>query len=409
MHKHKPLTDFAVKSAKPKLLANGALDRNEIPDPGCPGLYLAVQVSGAKGFAHRYRFNGQTRRDVLEGNWPELTLAEARAQVATARALLAQKVDPKPKQAEPQPGPAATGDTFAEIATRHWQLKAAKGVRSAARSLRELQRLVFPTLGSRAVADIRKSDIIAVLDRIATERGLRTHDKTSADIRQVLIEHSVRSDDYVCPLVKGIRLRTPEEGARERILDDAELRAVWIAAEANGVFGSLVQFLILTACRRNEAALMPESELSRDGKWTLAAARNKTKKTLCRPLSRAALAVLAGLPRGGSDDLVFHVPEGRPLHKSFADRKLRFDEACGVQGWVLHDLRRTARSLMSRAKVPTDHAERALGHVIGGVRGVYDHYLYEQEILAAYEALAALIERIVHPRDNVVELGERRA
>jgi integrase len=404
MRKTRLLTDIAIRNARPKLI-NGIMVRDEIADRGCPGLYLAVQPTGGKGFAHRYRFAGKTRRDVLEGAWPALSLADARKQVAAARALLAKGVDPKP---QPQPKPAAAKDTFAEIARRHWQMKAAKGVRSAARSLAELERLVFAELGDRPIADIRKSDVVRVLDGIALKQGFRTHDKVSADIRQVMVEHSLRSDDYICPLVKGIRLLKPKERARKRILTDEELRKVVVAAEANGLFGAFVRFLLLTACRRNEAALMPWSELSRDGKWTLPAVRNKTKEVLCRPLSRAALAVLAGLPRGDSE-LVFHATEGRPLVKSFADRKAKFDRACGVTGWTQHDLRRTARSLMSRAKVPLDHAERVLGHVIGGVRGVYDQHAYEPEILAAYESLAALVERIVHPQDNIVELGERRA
>jgi integrase len=67
-----------------------------------------------------------------------------------------------------------------------------------------------------------------------------------------------------------------------------------------------------------------------------------------------------------------------------------------------HDLRRTARSLMSRAGVNPDIAERCLGHVIGGVRGVYDRHQYIEEMHHAFEALASQIERIVHPVENVV-------
>ena len=75
---------------------------------------------------------------------------------------------------------------------------------------------------------------------------------------------------------------------------------------------------------------------------------------------------------------------------------------CGVSGWTIHDLRRTARSLLSRAGVNADVAERCLGHVVGGVRGVYDRHQYQAEMLHAYEALAALIERIVDPPSGVV-------
>jgi hypothetical protein len=59
---------------------------------------------------------------------------------------------------------------------------------------------------------------------------------------------------------------------------------------------------------------------------------------------------------------------------------------------------------MSRAGVPQDHAERCLGHVIAGVRGTYDRHRYLDEMLHAYEALAAQIERIVNPQENVVAL-----
>ena len=70
--------------------------------------------------------------------------------------------------------------------------------------------------------------------------------------------------------------------------------------------------------------------------------------------------------------------------------------------WTLHDLRRTARTLMSRAGVNADIAERCLGHVLSGVRGVYDKHQYQTEMAHAYEAVASLIERIVHPPADVV-------
>jgi hypothetical protein len=59
---------------------------------------------------------------------------------------------------------------------------------------------------------------------------------------------------------------------------------------------------------------------------------------------------------------------------------------------------------MSRAGVPADHAERCLGHVIGGVRGIYDRHEFSREKREAFEALAAQIERILNPADNVVPL-----
>ena len=95
---------------------------------------------------------------------------------------------------------------------------------------------------------------------------------------------------------------------------------------------------------------------------------------------------------------------GRVALSGLSGRKAEFDRLCGVSGWTLHDLRRTARSLMSRAGVNSDHAERCLGHVIGGVRGTYDRHEYYEEKRHAFEALAAQIERILNPIENVVPM-----
>jgi integrase len=179
-------------------------------------------------------------------------------------------------------------------------------------------------------------------------------------------------------------------------------RAVWLAAEANGVFGALVRFILLTAARRSEASALRWSEIN-GGEWTLPAERNKTKIELVRPLTRAALAVL---PDSGCE-WVF-APNGKPI-TALSQFKTRFDQGCGVSDYVLHDLRRTARSLMSRAGVDADIAERCLGHVIPGVRSVYDRHEYRREKQQAYEALAGLIDRIVKGTGaDIVSIGKRR-
>jgi integrase len=99
---------------------------------------------------------------------------------------------------------------------------------------------------------------------------------------------------------------------------------------------------------------------------------------------------------------VFTTNGGATPFTSFSNFKAAFDEASGTKGWTHHDLRRTARSLMSRAGVPTDHAERCLGHVIGGVRAVYDRHEYHREKQRAFEMLAAEIDRIVEGRSAKV-------
>jgi len=80
-----------------------------------------------------------------------------------------------------------------------------------------------------------------------------------------------------------------------------------------------------------------------------------------------------------------------------------------VSNWRVHDLRRTARSLLSRAGIAADIGERCLGHALPGIRGTYDHYDYQPEMRRAYDALAALIERIANPpKGNVTALRKRK-
>src|SRR5262249_50072051 len=161
----------------------------------------------------------------------------------------------------------------------------------------------------------------------------------------------------------------------------------------------------LTAARRTEAAHMRRSEIQ-GSDWVLPATRNKAGQELVRPLSKAAQAVLTDVPRFSGSDFVFTADGLRPLG-GVSRIKTAFDKKCSITGWILHDLRRTARSLMSRAGVNADIAERCLGHVIAGVRGVYDRHQYRAEMLHAYEALAAQIERILDPRENVVALRSK--
>ena len=142
------------------------------------------------------------------------------------------------------------------------------------------------------------------------------------------------------------------------------------------------------------------------GDWTLPAARNKTKVDLVRPLSKVALAVLPERIEGC--DLVF-TTDGRTPISGFSKFKRSLDVASKVTDWTLHDLRRTARSLMSRGGVPSDHAERALGHVMPGVRGTYDRHEYHDEKRRGFGALASQIERILNPSPaNVTQLRKGR-
>jgi integrase len=152
------------------------------------------------------------------------------------------------------------------------------------------------------------------------------------------------------------------------------------------------------------------------GLWTIPGERYKTKLDHVIPLTAHANALISGKPPGanGNSWFVFSSTGGAKPFSGYSKAKRKLDEAIAVirkreqrepmPGWCLHDLRRTARSLMSRAKVPADHAERALGHVIGGVRETYDRYEYLDEKRDAFERLSGIVSNILNPELNVSTL-----
>jgi integrase len=159
-----------------------------------------------------------------------------------------------------------------------------------------------------------------------------------------------------------------------------------------------------------------------DDIWTIPAERYKTKRQNFVPLSKAALAIIEAQPKFDDCDYVFPSRAKTPFSRS-GKSKVKLDKAIvaamkkranngakvePIPNWTLHDLRRTAKTLMARAGVRPDISERVLGHVIAGVEGTYDRHSYADEKRDALEKLAAMIERILNPLpSNVETLGDR--
>jgi integrase len=348
-------------------------------DEETTGLDLRVSRTGVKSWTYNYTANGKRAR-LTFGQYPATSLGAARAKADEARSEGPQAI--------------ATAGTFQAICDDY--LRRAT-LRSMAWRKATLERLVYPALGAKPIDDVRRSDIAQLLDRIEEESGPSMADQTLAIVRRILNWHASRSDEFRSPIVRGMARTKPKERERERVLSDDELRLVWKIAEAEP-FGCFLQFIHLTASRRNEAAHARRSEITGTD-WTIPGARYKTKKDHLVPLSAMARDCL---PKEDGD-FVFTRDGTKPLNGS--NFKAAFDKATGpMPRWTLHDLRRTARSLMSRAGVPSDHAERCLGHVIGGVRGTYDRHEYYEEKRRAFEALASLVARIVDPQERVVSL-----
>jgi integrase len=390
----KGFTDIAIQNLKP------GDTRREIPDPGCAGLYLVLQPSGKKSFAVRYRFNNTPRKLTLQAG---VSLAAARKLASDALHEVAQGRDPsEAKKATRATATAAKANTVRSLCENYLKREAGK-LRTGHQRRLVLERLVYPEIGDTSLANLKRSHIVALLDKIEDANGVKMCDLVLAYVRKIFAWHSARVDDFNSPIVRGMSRYDAKARQGTRVLTDDEVRKLWAVTEPGNTpapFHALVRFLLLTGARRDEVREMPWTEI--DGTdWHLPAVRNKVKFDLTRPLSKAAQDILNGLPV--IDDGKYVFGDGRhPL--SLTAPTARLMAQMGVSDVRLHDLRRTARTLLSRAGVNSDVAERCLGHVISGVRSVYDKHNFHREMAEAYEALAALIERIINPVDNVTPM-----
>ena len=219
-------------------------------------------------------------------------------------------------------------------------------------------------------------------------------DRVYSLVKQITNWHAEKLDDYTPPFLAK---RTKRYGgkAREHVLSDDEIRAIW-ACEDDPTFSNFVKFALLCGQRKQTILAARWQDISPSGVWTIPDRGDCAKGTVGKvQLSELALSIVRSQLRIPGKDLIFAAVHGKGAYGAFSRAKKRLDEASGVTAWRVHDLLRSARTLMSRAGVDKDHAEYALGHVIGGVRGAYDRHKYFDEKSAALAALAAEIEKIV--------------
>ena len=302
--------------------------------------------------------------------------------------------------------PPVKPDSFRAIAEKYLELHVLKnGLRSQDEIERILSKLIYPVWENREFENIRRSDVAKLLDMVEVASGSHQADSVLGVVRGIMNWYTSRSDDYVVPIAPRMGRVDPEARERDRVLEDDEIRAVWPVAEASGVFGGIVRFALLTGQRRAKIASMKWGDVTVDGVWNIPIEKREKGNGGALVLPESALAVIKEQKRIAENSYVF-AGRGGGHFKGFSAPKRAFDEKVGdLPNWTLHDLRRTARSLMARAGVRPDIAERVMGHAIRGVERVYDRHQYLEEKAEALRRLAGQIDLILQPpADNVMPL-----
>jgi integrase len=390
--KRRTLTDIGVATLKPRAA------RYTVPDPELRGHYVRVAPTGAKAFLTVTRAPSGKQVWTTIGPVDALSIEQARikARDVLTRVRAGMSIEP------------AKASTFEAVADswreRHVQKN---GLRSEREVTRLLRVHVYPAWKEREFLSIRRSDMAALLDHVEDNHSARQADYVLNVVRSIMNWYATRNDDYTPPIVRGMRRQNPQAQARARILSDDEVRLIWKAAEANGTFGGILRLCLLTAQRSRKVTGMRWLDVSVDGEWTIPAeAREKgTGGSLVLP--EAAISIIRAQPRMETNPFVF-AGRGGGAFAGFSQAKTRFDAKLpAMPPWVIHDLRRSARSLMSRAGIRPDVAERVMGHVISGVEGVYDRHHYREEKADALRRLAAPYRKHREPADRKRSVSQR--
>ena len=412
----KRLTDPVCYSAKAP--RSGRL---EIYDTDVPGLSLRITAASKRSFSLEYRVKGDaTRYRLTLGQYPMLSLQDARTRARDALALARAGTDPIKEQARL----AAEEQSRKLLAVRHSVAAVVRDfveryAKPRLRSWRDLERTLqrnlvdgngngatrIVGLGGRDIRDVRRADIHVLLDTLV-DRGTGTSaNRTLAFLRRFFSWAIERGYVEESPC-SGIK-KPAKEFSRDRVLTDVELAAIWSwAAGQRYPLGPVVQLLILTGQRSGEITGLQWDWIG-EGVIAYPAAAVKNDRAHALPLSRTAQTIIDALPRF-SGPYLFSTRNGeKPIwlgHKAKVDA----EASATVNNWRWHDIRRTVASGLARLAVEPHVIERILNHSsgkLGGVAGIYNRYSYRAEMLAALERWAAHVEAIAQGHHvNVVAL-----
>jgi integrase len=341
----------------------------------------------------RYRLNGRQHIKSLGRHGSPLTPDIARSAAKAKLGIAATGTDPF---AQP-----LAAETFGREVTRYLERKQAA---LKPRSYREVQRHLLShakALHRLRLGEIDRRTIAALLSQIE-EGGPYARNRVRSSL-SAFLAWAVREGFIEANPVVGTG-KAEENGARERVLTEAELAEVW-AALRQSQFGDIVRLLILTGQRLQEVSALRWSEVDFErGLIALPPARTKNKRLHELPLSAQARAILERQPHRTGRDFIFGLGKGG--FSGWSECKKKLDKVMHAKHgrkskptphWRLHDLRRTAATGMAELGTQPHIIEAVLNHVSGhkgGVAGIYNRARYEGEMRDALGRWADHVEQI---------------
>ncbi len=381
-------TDRTVAALKPKA------ERYEKWQDGRTGFGIRVSPAGRKSWLYMYRFEGRPRRMTL-GTYPKMLLVTAHLRHAKAKEHLQKGTDPGAKAIEARKA-AREAETVADLVEEYLEKWARPRKRSAAEDQRIFRKDVLPHWEKRKARDIRRRDVIELLDSIVERGSPIAANRTLAVVRK-MFNFAISRDIVDATPVAMVRAPS-KENQRDRVLSADEIRTFWTGLDDAPMTEAVqlaLKLQLVTAQRKGELVGAAQDEFDLElAAWTVPASRAKNGQAHHVPLSLLALHLIGeALKLAGEHKFVFPSPKGGPIGAHSVNHALtKALPIIGLENITPHDLRRTAASGMTSLGIPRLVVGKLLNHVESGVTAIYDRHSYDQEKRQALNTWAAHLE-----------------
>ena len=407
MAARKRLTDSRVRDLKPQPKRYELWDGN--------GFGIRVTPRGVKSFVWIYRFKG-TRRRVTLGQYPQMSLAAAKAEFARAQERLSEDGDSDPgrtlQEAQQADRHAANVSTLAES----YIVERVSRKRSGAEDERIIRKEVIPTLGTQKARNVTRGEVKTLLNAIVLRGAPVMANRVLAVIR-AMYGWALYEEKWGVTTNPAKNIKPPggKEKSRTRVLSSTELRSFWNGLDAAKMTGQVRLALRLQTVllqRKGEIVNAEWAEFDLvDRLWRIPRKKAKNDEEHVVPLSYMALTILEEVKAlSGKSRWLFpsphrHNSDSHITGGAISQAMLTNRDVLGLENATPHDLRRTGSSTLTSMKVPRLVVDKILNHADTGVSAVYDTYSYMDEKRDALNLWAKHLQVVLSEDKKVVQLG----
>lgn len=368
-----------IKNLKPGIKSKEYFDKGR--DHGAGAFGIRVSPKGKKAWFVMYTNKDKEVTRFALGVYPDKSLHDARIEADNTMADVRKGNDPQQKRVDYK-----TSETFSDLWETYLESpRAKKKTDSTLKTERQkYEKILKPVFGEMKVQDIKKKDLVRVMDKMATTAPVNANRLHS--LLSMLFKKFAVGKGWIelNPMSEVEKPGGPEK-KRQRFLSDSEIKTLW--PELPPYFQ-----LILLTCQRPGEVLAARHDEMENGDWIIPEEKSKTDQINTVPLSPEARSSMPEQERGSGYLFPSNSATGHLQYTAKARKAIQ--EKTGVKDWTAHDLRRTGRTLLARLKVPHHIAERILNHAVGPMEETYNMYDYLDEKRIALQKLSDELGRI---------------